>query len=190
VALVSDASGGPFTRMRAILPVALALLPASACLVTNKIDFEVNNHPSEVLGVSPAVFSSVPIVAEPCPDPDKYPDAWMAFTVQVSDRDVDEDLTGRTLVNGNIIPLGGIESIPHPADKSVERPPQSFCLTYADLNKPCNHVEFLVATHFRDPPYKTDDPSGSYGRTEWFVLGPNSPDEVGEGCRTLFDGGM
>jgi hypothetical protein len=167
--------------------------------VTDKINFSEKNVPTQLTIVRPAPFTSMPAVPDPeCSDANVVPNpsdddaAALFFKVEVADQNTDGELIGRLIVNGEV--NHSRASPPKiAASGTYTRDPITICLSAKDLNRPCNHVEVLVSNDFDEGPgypYKPSDPNDR-AEVEWFVLGlaANSPDEMGEGCRALFDGG-
>jgi hypothetical protein len=178
-------------RAGALAVVALGLL--GGCLVTNKIEYDETNYPPYVMPISPDNFTRVPGTPDkracgdyPMPD-DNTP--WMAFIVNVSDPNIEDDLEARLVVNGSraddkVVPRTG----------RIDRAPLVLCAKLRDLTANCNRVEVVVTSHFsfQGAPYATQIPDDR-GYWRWWVLANagESPKAQPSDCtEQLQDGGL
>jgi hypothetical protein len=174
----------PRHRLGSLVSCAGLLLSwcsASACLVTDQIDYDRPNTPPQVTKEKPLGFRTVPPESE-CGGQgtgDRVP--WMNFPISVRDVDIEDALKYRVLVNGKLIKADRI-----PQTGRVDRDFPGYCVERRDLKAACLHVEILVSQEFEDlagqnDPYSPETPN-DIGSAEWWVLGPAADfPEVGVG---------
>lgn len=156
----------------------------SACLVTEKVDYYSPNVPAQVEKLAPEDFDTVPNMPE-CSDKDTGPNTpWVRFQIDVSDRDVEDELLARVIVNGKSVTTEDL-----PVTGRPKRDTFSYCVQRQRLDAACLHVEILVSNKFVDnqgdrQPYLTADPN-DVGRVEWWLLGQseNYPEVGPSACQ-------
>jgi hypothetical protein len=149
--------------------VLLAVSLVAACLVTSKVDYDQAFIPSVVTRQPPSSeFERVPEEANEACKSIGNGDGYMLFTVDVSDLNREEDLQVRTLVNGkNVVPGGVVD-----ANGKVVRDPFTFCIPANELLKPCNLLEVLVSSAFKQPTsYSQPKEDGDIAGVHWYVIG-------------------
>jgi hypothetical protein len=164
---------------------------ACSCLVTDRTEFGEPNVPAHLKPVSPAEFTRVPIQPDSAcnsmggPDPESPSDItpWMAFTVEVSDPNVEDVLGARLVVNGS----GEADGVTIARTDKVERGTITLCAKRREFDEPCNRVEFLVSSSFSigGHPYGTDI-AGDLVREKWWVLNAagDDPTVTASDCET------
>ena len=169
-------------RARAAGACALAALTAS-CLVTDRPEFGEPNVPAHLTPLAPADFTRVPdrpdqaacgtsgIVTESTGDITP----WMAFSVALSDQNIEDRLQARLVINGT----EEIATNSIPPTGEVERGPLVLCAKRRGFSARCNRVEILVSSDFSitNEPYATEIP-GDLARWQWWVLAPSADDPL------------
>lgn len=166
----------------------LALASAApACLITEPVAFDDTQMATHLSNPRPFTFTRVPGAPDMvCGTASNGP--YMAFTVDVSDGNLNEQLLAKLIVNGRFA-----TDIDIPATGNVARAPVVLCATKIELSAQCNRVELVVSSDFEPGrnPYATVDPN-DFAKVEWWVLGPaeSAPNANQNECTRWADGGV
>jgi hypothetical protein len=159
------------------------VLTLAGCLVTEHIDFEAEQVPAHLSNPQPASFSRTPDEPDPACGGEG---AFMAFSVDVADANVTENLEARFFVNG-----GYKEGIAISPTGDAARGRITWCATMLDLDLKCNRVEVVVSSDFKASGdlRETEDPL-DYAEVEWWVLQrvPSVPIAGQDDCSSLVEG--
>ncbi len=170
---------------------AFGLLVSSACVVTDEVHFLAPSNPTSVQRVSPFQFTHYPFGGDPACQP--FVGEGMQFVIHMQDRDVEEELFGFWLVNGEPgDPRGGFSPFPVTSPLSVDRE-ASYCIPKASFKRSCNLVQVVIANYIPDQRSGPLVPNSlGVATTDWFVRAPadEQPEASPLSCETLFDAGV
>jgi len=148
------------SRMAALYGVVM--LAGAGCIITEPIGFEVEQIPAHLSNAQPAAFTRIPVVADP---PCNNEGGVMAFSVDVSDANVTENLEAWLVVNGKKVTDYDI-----PPTGNVTRAPIIICALATDLLRNCNHVEIVVSSRFKAGRLPIPVDPIDLAAVEWWVL--------------------
>jgi hypothetical protein len=168
---------------------ALGLPASTGCLVTDKVEYGAPNVRAEVLIVTPVgPLARVPPLNECEQTSPGSTKKFMKFVVNISDPNIEDELTARLVVNYASIDSGGGRDVP-PNGKE-ERKPIELCIDHELLKEGCNYVEVLVSRRFsEDRPYGVALP-GDLGQDHILVGGSSGEQPQAPMSDCYIDGGV